>query len=781
MEEGSNPGSEFLNKKYPNLQHAREVERASVIKADQTEDKPYTGDERIQAYLDRLVGIVFNSDPAKRERGERLLRRMLFDKEILDEEEIPDAYFENQQRLARERGQGDVEITAAVKHEAAEMIRVDQEASLGRWLDYLKSDDARYPTWFKYFAIRSVLSMSEYDKDQHSFGKRSKTTTKPYPDLNHEALAYVYDAVQKQREGENFPEDEELSRLLRGANFTKLYAYAIEKITPASPETREETEGEWIKFDQGTDPRKLTATLQGHATGWCVAGEGMAQSYLSGGDFFVYYTKDGSGKYTIPRAAIAITDGQVTEVRGVTESQNMEGSIAEIAKAKYETLPGGEKFEKKDSDMKRLTELDRKSKDDEELTKEDLIFLYEIDERIEGFGYETDPRVLEIIRQRDERADLSFITGYAPEEISISSSGALAGGIKFHYGNLDLRRFESLFSISLPQRVGGDLLLDGIVSSESLTLPHEVGGNLSIPKLKSAKNLILPEKIGGSLYLPGITSAKGLNLPQTIGGGLHLGGLTSAEGLILPQKIRGGLILKGLASAEGLTLPEEVGDHLNLAGLTSVEGLALPQKIGGSLYLDGLSSAEGLTLPREIDGYLSLERLVTAKGLTLPEKVDGPLYMQSLSSTEGLILPQEIGGNLHLGSLTSAEGLKFPQEIGGGLYLGGLTSAKGLVLPEKVGDYLNLRFLTLAKGLALPREIGGALVLYNLGSTEGLILPQVVGGDIYLESLSTTEGLNLPREVGGNIYLEGLWSSEGLILPQKLGGEVITDSALHVT
>ena len=44
--------------------------------------------------------------------------------------------------------------------------------------------------------------------------------------------------------------------------------------------------------------------------------------------------------------------------------------------------------------MKKLTEINNKK---EELNKEDLSFLYEIDNNIQGFGYNKDPRIEEIL------------------------------------------------------------------------------------------------------------------------------------------------------------------------------------------------------------------------------------------------------------------------------------------------------------------------------------------------------------------------------------------------
>ena len=48
--------------------------------------------------------------------------------------------------------------------------------------------------------------------------------------------------------------------------------------------------------------------------------------------------------------------------------------------------------------MKKLTGIEKKAEDGEDLTLEELRFLYEIDEKIEGFGYSRDPRIDKIKR-----------------------------------------------------------------------------------------------------------------------------------------------------------------------------------------------------------------------------------------------------------------------------------------------------------------------------------------------------------------------------------------------
>ena len=779
-------GPDFLRNKYE-LHNAPEVESAAERTEARTgESVPKHPSNRIQNYLDRFNEILEREDPEKRERGVDAIKQVLYDKFVIKPEEIPEAFFSNQQRLAREQGHGDIEIGAEQKEQLAEVIVTDQKSSLDTWIDYLSSRDATYPDWLKYFAVRSILGMGEYDKEKHQFTKRSKGTTKPFPDLNREALAYVLHAIgQKGKTGigtfvgpyTEIPEEDiqKFEKLLQGENFAKLYAWAIDKCTPASMEALADTRGEWVKYEQGKDHMELVKSLQGHGTGWCTAGESTAEVQLKAGDFYVFYSLDKDGKSTVPRAAIRMEGKSIAEVRGVAAEQNLDQFIAPVVEAKMKEFPDGEKYEKKSEDMKCLTEIEARVKAGAELSKEDLAFLYEIEGKIEGFGYRRDPRIDELLRNRDVKDDLSFTLGVPKEKISTNNKEALGGGIEYHYGNLGLGKLTSAEGLILPKRIGGDISLDGLRTTEGLTLPESVGGHLYLTNLKSAEGLVFPKSVGGGLELSSLTSIKGLTLPESVGGDIRLSVLTSAEGLTLPESVGGNINLNRLASAEGLTLPESIGGGLYLIGLTSTKGLTLPESIGGDLDLNDLTSTEGLTFPKSVGGHLNLTNLKSAEGLTLPENVGGNLNLNKLKSTKGLVLPKSVGGYLALFHLSSAEDLVLPESIGGNLTLYSLTSARGVTFPKNIGGDISFESLRSAEGLTLPESIGGDLDLNSLTSAEGLKLPKNVGGHLYLNGLKSTKGLTLPESVG-SLSLVSLNSAEGLVLPKSIEDDLHLNS-----
>ncbi|MEK7194505.1 MAG: hypothetical protein AAB660_02350 [Patescibacteria group bacterium] len=427
MEVGNPEASTQLLKQKYDLHKASEVDSAARRSEARTGERvPQNPLDRIQNYLNRFREITDREDPQQRERGMEAVKRLLHGKYIVKPNEIPEGYWENQRRIIRERGQeADLQHVdwEEVKRQNTEAIIADQSSSMDKWIDYLSSADAPYPDALKYWTLRSVLGMGEYDKEKKQYPQRSKGTTKPFPDLNREALAYVIDAVDKKYTAKganraNEDTDPEFEKLLQGENFAKLYAFAIEKVTPADEQGLVNTSGHWVKYDQGSDHMPLVASLQGHGTGWCTAGESTAQAQLQGGDFYVYYSNGSDGKPAVPRVAIRMDGSSIGEVRGIAPEQNLDPYVAPIVEQKLEEFPDGKAYQKKVADMKHLTEIDHKMQAGTLLDASELLFLYEVDSPIQGFGYSKDPRIEELRNQRNPELDMPVVFGCEPSQIA---------------------------------------------------------------------------------------------------------------------------------------------------------------------------------------------------------------------------------------------------------------------------------------------------------------------------------------------------------------------------
>lgn len=467
----------------------------------------------------------------------KLLKQLYYNKYII--KEVPENYIALQKRIAKDEGRGDIEITEELKRQMLITIQNDQKSSLSNWIDYLCSDDAMYPMWFKYYTFTEMLKLGKFDKGTGTFGKRTSTTVDVFVELNPEILAQVYNTLSKEIETE-VPTKNEEQAIIKGESFKKLYTFYFRK--SGVMEEKAETDGIWVKYEQGDNYVPLWQSLQGKNTGWCTAGEETAKIQLENGDFYVYYTRTENNEYTDPRIAIRM-DGKtsISEIRGVGKNQNLESNMVDIANKKLDEFPDKEKYQKKVHDMKLLTEIYNKTDAMQELTEEEIKFLYEIEEAIIGFGYEKDPRIDEIKQKRNNVKDLNVFLA----------------GCKTNYIFLDLSFLKNAEGLEFPETFNGKLNLSGLISAKELKFPKKFKGDFDLRNLTSAEELKLPETINGNLELNGLTSAEGLKLPETINGNLNLGGLTSAKYLILPKNVKG-IYLGSLRFCKDLVFSESM-------------------------------------------------------------------------------------------------------------------------------------------------------------------------------------------------------------------------------
>jgi len=450
-----------LHIKNTELQTSPEVNRAVEREERKNDEKvPNDPTERIGAYMDRLENIFLNPDKRTRERNLEIFRDKIYNALIIKKENFPESYFELQQRIARERGQAVEEIPENVREQMMDVAIEDQKHSLDQWIDYLTSEDAVYPSWFKYYAWTQITKLSQFDKERGEFKKRTSTTVAPYPDIYREPLAQIADIYLKVKEDNKQLSEPEIKEAF-SKKFPTLYAELISKSLAASMEGREEIRGEWVKYEQGDSgaAEKLFESLEGKGTGWCTAGRSTAETQIESGDFYVYYTNDASGNPTQPRLAIRMDgDNRIGEVRGVLPHQGVEPIMQEALDGKLSEFDTeADVYRKKSEDMRILTSLEHKQENDESFTKDDIIFLYEINSSIEGFGYQKDPRIAELRKDRNTEEDMLTIfectkdqVAHVPSEITENTKAYVGPvAVEDEHGNL-LPEYLNIFQ-KLPE------------------------------------------------------------------------------------------------------------------------------------------------------------------------------------------------------------------------------------------------------------------------------------------------------------------------------------------
>ena len=426
--------------------------------------------------------------------------------------EVPKSHIDNQRAIARQRGrEADFEYDFDEEDELR-TLKAQQQKSFLRWFDYIMGPDVDIPHWLRHILLKDLLEIGTYNRDKKGFAQRTSETAGPYPGLNSEVFAKVYGSLENYYEGRV---DSNLIKENEGRAFATLYAQRLNELEKLSVWfDLKVTEGEWVKYERGNmdHAKDLFDSLQDQNTGWCTADCDTATSQVEGGDFHVYYSEDFYGEPTAPRIAIRMKGESIFEVRGIAKDQHLDSEMIKtsILKDKLEKFGDeGERYKQRSEDMKLLTKLEYKVESGEELSPEELRFLYEIDRKIQGFGYAKDPRIDWIISQRNKNEDYAFIFNVKKSEVSSKKEDVLSGKAKVFVGDLELEPEDDLSRIRL-ETIVGNAIFKNLTSARGLEDLKHIVGHALFNNLISAKGLEHLEYIGGGAILENLTSAEGL-------------------------------------------------------------------------------------------------------------------------------------------------------------------------------------------------------------------------------------------------------------------------------
>jgi hypothetical protein len=436
-----------------------------------------------------------------------------------------------------------------------------------------------------------MLKCGSYDEKRKTFNKRTKSTIAPFPALNQQALAIVLDEIIRKQKKEpsqilaslqDENERKEFEERLQRENFRDLYGFALDyvKRLVLPKERLPIIKGEWRVFKKGSDPKELVRAIQNFPTGWCIAGEGTATSYLSHSDIYIYFSEDANGNPTIPRAAIVYDPElkRITEVRGIAKSQNLDPYIHPVVEEKLREIPQGIEWMETMQDQKKLAEIYLKHLNNQELTQEELRFIYEIDREIKNFGYRRDQRIEEILRSRDKRKDLSIIFNCQEDEIAMNENEItdntriiympqetiilteLPPNLEYAYCNLDLQNIPNK-SLGKLKKVDGYLFIGPDSQIEDSGDLEEVRGDFD-PHLSPIKSLRKLRRVGGRLNLFG-SEIENLGDLEEVGSDLDLS-YTTITSLGKLKRVGGSLFLSD-SQIEDPGYLEEVGERIYIS------------------------------------------------------------------------------------------------------------------------------------------------------------------------------------------------------------------------
>ena len=558
-------GEKFLLNLYRELYNKESVKHSGTIS-----DNKY---ELLSKYLKRL------EKTEKILRSERVelikyLKQRYYDKYVIKKEDIE-----------------------SDRDDTKKKIIDSQKESLDKWIDYLMKEDNAHPMWVKYWVFQGMLQLGKYDQDNKKFTNRSKRTTLPFVDINSEALNNTMNEVIKFQKG--YPiDDKKLEKLISNGSFGKIYAYYIAKII--SRQNIENTqEGIWKTYMHG-EGIKLAQSLEEKNTGWCLTSQTISANYLEYGRIHVYYTKDKNGNYTIPRICIRQEDSKVAEIKGIADSQsNLEDSMIDIVEDKIDKLPNNKKTQKQIEAMKLLISIYNKHNKNEELSSKELRFLYEIDGKIENFGWGKDPRINKILKTRNAKDDLAKIFNCSLAKIATDKEELYNDKILIYYGDIE----------------------------------HE-----------SYKNYIVPPIVIGNINLKSCKHTSKYSRLQLLVGSLIASELETAESFKNLETITGNADFKSLKSAKGLEKLKHVGKTLNLKNVKDLEGLNSLEETG-TLILSNAKYSKGGNNLKIVRGNLDISKMICLKDFENLELIEGNLICYTSSSTNCLPNLKVYGNN----------------------------------------------------------------------------------------------------------------------------------------
>jgi hypothetical protein len=231
-------GVEFLNQKDSQLEESKHVEheqkRREVAIKQQNISKEDTHIEikiaedpviKISNWMELLerTHLSHRDNPQVVER----IKNYYYNQLILKPENLTQSYLDSQAEFLIRQGRGGDLTSIGVrkveyktdegeqkahyifpkerKNVLAETIRTEQKQSLEKWIDYLMHPDTdMYPMWTKYWIFNGMVKLSKYDKEKKAFSPRLKDSVAPFPELNQEALAIVFDGLVKKYGKEYF-------------------------------------------------------------------------------------------------------------------------------------------------------------------------------------------------------------------------------------------------------------------------------------------------------------------------------------------------------------------------------------------------------------------------------------------------------------------------------------------------------------------------------------------------------------------------------------------------
>lgn len=317
--------------------------------------------------------------------------------------------------------------------------------------------------------------------------------------------------------------------------------------------------GLWVAYNNANDYIKLYDSVKNVDAYWKINNLDNAKYFLASNNVHIYYTRDNDGAYSIPRICIVVSkSNRVSFAWGIAPGENIEPELLDVIDKKLDEINDKKYLHKQRiSDMKLLSSIQDKTQREEELSIEEIKFLYEFDREIKCFGFSKDSRIAELRKVRDAAKDMNKV---------FRSMDNYEGDLIFNFPSY-------ADGLEFPKNIKGNFVLNKVSTLKNCKLPEYVEGDICFPKIKKLKNVIFTEKVLGDVGLENLKQADHVVFPEYIGGSFNAGELETTKSVVFPRIVHNDLNLDSWHLFEKTIFSEQIGGTTWLLGLNNFEGL----------------------------------------------------------------------------------------------------------------------------------------------------------------------------------------------------------------
>ena len=351
---------------------------------------------------------------------------------LRDVNSISDSYWDSVQRFYQENGYS-TKLNDTLKNALFDAKLKERKDSYTIWLSYLASSDASYiPKYLHAWILHGLEKIGSYNENSHKFKVRKPNTMDGFVQLHSDCVALAVESMHTKITNSDFCfEDSYLNNIFKQSKyptFKTLYEYFYSKKFKSADgllEVLEQTKGKWIEYNSKDESHEVSKILKNYpALEWCIKAKSTAETYLSNGTFYIYFSDVPSThpnknwvKNGYPRLCIRTIEmngvTKIAETRGCAKGQSVDDCMFEtkILESKLgEFGAAGVKYLEIKSDLDRFNAIYNKFRINNTVSEEDYDFILKCRHRF--FGYDIDNRVSKLkfyVQKKDDIDQLNSI------------------------------------------------------------------------------------------------------------------------------------------------------------------------------------------------------------------------------------------------------------------------------------------------------------------------------------------------------------------------------------